>query len=252
MQDIMYQMYEWILVYYGDGLILIMAIVSFIYLFVHDKNIRNSIIFPSLFIVFLLLNPFLYQYFFGSRYWRYFWTIPSALIISLFVIRLIEKSKNRIYKISVFAAAVLLTSVLGTNVYLKGSFVKIENPYKISQSTCEVCNAILEIDKAPKCILATETLYTEARQYSGDIRLLYGRDVEGYIIGTTEEIKNIHLMMESEKPDYNYILSMASSEECDIIVNVEEKPIDDKLASEYGYKFMKSTNGYNIYYNSGI
>ena len=203
-------------------------------------------------VLFFILNPILFKYIFGTRYWRYFWAIPNVMIISLAVVSMIrytEKKAGKIFIIALFSVAVLL---LGTNAFTNGNYTKLQNKYKISDSTCAVCAAILEKDENPKCILGTDPLYTEARQYSGNIQLLYGRDAAGYIMGTKKEYENIHSMMESEEPDYNSILTVAYREKCDIIVNVENKPIADNIAYAYGYELLTNTNGYNIYYNQGL
>lgn len=244
------EMINWIKLYYGDAIFLTMAFFSYIYLFIYSSKIRTTIIYPSAFLLFLLLNPILYKIIFrAGRYWRFFWMLPNAIIIAAAITLIIKKSNNNIYKIIVLCLVSLFIVIKGTNVYQNAGFVKTQNYYKISANTLAVCDAILEKDKSPKCVMPS-TLFCEARQYSGDIELMYGRDVQGYIRGVSEDVRKVYEYMESDNPDYDYILSQSLEGGYGFVVTYDSKPIDDITLDKYGYKLINNVVGYNIYYNS--
>ena len=244
------EMINWIKTYYGDAIFLTMAVFSYIYIFVCFKKVRSLIIYPSAFILFLLLNPLLYKYIFkGGRYWRFFWMFPSIIMISVAITMLIKSSKTVYEKLIVSIVFVLLIVIKGTNVYQNGGFEKTDNLFKVNPETQAVCSVILEYDESPRCILPNP-IFCEARQYSGDIELMYGRDVQGYIMRAPDDIKKVYACMESEMPDYEYVLSKAFEGRYEFVVTKELKPVDDITLDKYGYNLIQNVDGYNIYYNS--
>lgn len=68
MQPIIY----WVNEYYGNRWYLLLAIVAYIYLFFATKESRRKIVYPSVLLAFLVLNPILYQYVYSKIiYWRF-------------------------------------------------------------------------------------------------------------------------------------------------------------------------------------
>ncbi len=244
------EMINWIKDYYGDAIFLTMALFSCAYLYVYSTKVKKAIIYPSAFILFLLLNPVLYKLIFkAGRYWRFFWMLPNAILIASAITFLVIKSEKKINKIIVIAIFSIFIVVKGTNVYQNAGFVKTQNMYKLSEDTVAVCDVILEYDSSPRCIMPS-TLFCEARQYNGNITLLYGRDVQGYIMGVSDDIRSVYSSMESETPDYSFILEKATDGGYGFVVTYDSKPIEDNVLDTYGYNIIQSTNGYKIYYNS--
>ena len=79
-----------------------------------------------------------------------------------------------------------------------------------------------------------------------------GRNGEGFINRATEDVQIMHAYMESDAPDYEYILSNAKDMGYNFIVNKDSRPIDESLSVKYGYGLIASTDGYNIYYNPSV
>ena len=244
------EMINWIKLYYGDAIFLTMAFFSYIYLYIYNSKIRKTIIYPSAFLLFLLLNPILYKFIFrAGRYWRFFWMLPNAIIIATAITLIAKKSDKRIHKVIVISLVTLFIIVKGANVYQNAGFVKAQNLYKVDANTQAVCDAILEYDKSPKCVMPS-TLFCEARQYSGDIELMYGRDVQGYIRGVSDDVRKVYESMESDNPDYDYILSQSLEGGYGFVITYDSKSIDDTILDKYGYNLINNVVGYNIYYNS--
>ena len=248
MVELWKEMTNWIYQYYGDQIFLIMAVGSYLYLFVHCKNTRRKLLYPLLLIVLCLLNPVFYKFIFSKgRYWRFFWTLPNVIVIAYVITEFIRKSKRKWEKASVLIAFVLLIVVKGTNVYKHGIFIKTQNEYKISQDTKNVCDMILSDSDNPKCVMPQE-LYCETRQYSGHIMQLYGRSAEGgYIIPIDEEQRKIYEELMQPQPDYEFILSKVYSYDCDYLVVTSDKSISNRLLDEYHCSHLADCGNYIIY-----
>ena len=77
------QMNDWLKLYYYDSGHWLLAAMSYLYLFASSKGIRRKLIWPTVLLVFLLMNPILYAKLYeGTRYWRWFWMIASAPVIA--------------------------------------------------------------------------------------------------------------------------------------------------------------------------
>ena len=196
MKDAISQIVYWYRLYYADGFFLIMAIFSYLYLFVHEKNSRKCFLYPVALLAFCVVNPALYWLVFRQIiYWRLFWVIPDAIIIAYAVTKMVQNSQRRTDKIIVLVIFAVFVLVKGTNVYKNGGFSVIQNLEKVSKPVEEVCAAMLEIEESPRCILPAPLL-SEARQYSGEIQSLYGRNVDGYIIPASGVQMEIYHAME--------------------------------------------------------
>lgn len=242
MSELWGAMRYWISEYYGDGIYLVLAAGAYLYLFVHCKETRKRMIYPMAFILFCLLNPILYRYVWErGRYWRFFWIFPNTPAIAYVATELIRRNEKKWEKIIVFVALAALIVLKGTNVFINGSFVPVQNRYKISQEAVEISKIVLKKKKKPLCVVPTE-LYSEVRQYSGKIKLLYGRDAEGYIIPADEDKRSIYAELNNPEPDYNYVLAKLLEYECNYLVVPSDKGIPQyylelyqcELCGEYG------------------
>ncbi len=239
----------WCETYYADGFFLTMTVASFFYLFVHEKESRKRLLYPVALLVFCVLNPILYYMMFHQIiYWRLFWVIPDAIIIAYALTRLVQSAGSRRERAVVLVMALAVVFVGGTNVYQNGDFVLIQNPEKVDRPVKEVCDLMLELDESPKCILPAPML-SQARQYSGQIRSMYGRNVEGYILDANEEQWSMYYEMESGAPNFNLILREASDKGYDFVVTYEQNEIKDSILERYQYREAGCLEGYRVYYS---
>lgn len=241
------EMMNWIKAYYGDCFILLLAMISYFYLFFRYKVSRRQIIYPVLLIIFLLLNPILYRYIYrANRYWRFFWMVPNGMIIALAVGKMIENARSRLLKSVVGSAFVGLVVLCGTNVYVNGGFTKVQNWSKVSRQTQEVCDYILTIDDHPRCIMP-DSIFTETRQYNGNIEQYYGRDAHGYIYAADEIRTSVYQSLASMEPDYEFVLSEANKAKIDFIVVENNKPIDTECLTKYDFEYVGAVDIFFIY-----
>ena len=244
--------YNWFLDYYADCVYLVFSILSAIYLMMKKRNQYKKIILPSIFLYVLVLNPVLYKFVFSSIvYWRLFWMIPNSFIIILAIGEILRKSNKISERIVICIGVISLVFLLGHSVFDGAKRGDEINRYRLSQETVDVGSIMIEYDETPKCIVPA-SLISSIRLYSGNIEPMYGRNAQGYINRASDEVLVMYNVMESENPDYDYVLTRAKHWGYNFVVNTQNKPIDETLLCYYGYELLKSIDGYNIYYNKNI
>lgn len=236
--------------YYGEGIFLILAIMSYVYLMIKCIDLRGKILYPIGLILFCIVNPILYKFIFSHIiYWRLFWIMPDAIIIALAAVKLMQECSGRVKKsilLTVYAAIIIL---LGQNAFTHAEYIMVENQYKISAETIEICDIILEISDEPRCIMP-ESIFSEVRQYSGDIEMMYGRNADEYISEISGPYKAIYKLMESDSPNYETILAKAEFDGYNFVVCEEAKPIEQSLLDIYGFEEVDRTKENIVYYDT--
>ncbi len=243
--------------HYGDRAILILLILSGVYLFAEAEDIRKKILFPTIVTCILIFNPLFQRYLSGRTvYWRMIWVIPETMIIAFAFVKMLQKIHKRLAMLVMAAFLMLVVMFFGTNVYHAAGFSKNEMSvkamcYKINPAVIHIADAMLKYDDKPGCIVPQD-LYTELRQYNGNIEMAYGRDMESYIETKTGEDDAVYEQMESLTPDYSIVCDAAVYCNYDFIVTYADRPINEKLISKYNYKEIAKTDGKIIYYNSDV
>lgn len=250
MIEILNNILNYIYMYYGEGIFLILAIMSYVYLIVKSHDLRGKILYPIGLILFCIVNPILYKLVFSHIiYWRLFWIMPDAIIISLAAVKLLQECGGRLRKISLISVYIVIIVLLGQNAFTNAEYVRIENQYKISAETVEICDIILEVSDEPKCIMP-ESIFTEVRQYSGVIEMMYGRNADEYISDILISDKVIFEFMESDYPNYETILAKAVFDGYNFLVCEVSKPIEQSLLDIYGFEEIARTKENIVYYYS--
>ena len=106
--------------YYGHRKFLLLAVICAIILFIFDKNIREKFIIPLSIIVFVVVNPILYEtVFYQVVYRRLFWMFSDLILVSLAVMFVLKKIKNEYIKYFCFLIMCISIVVLGKYQYNK-------------------------------------------------------------------------------------------------------------------------------------
>ncbi len=249
MTEAMQSIIGWYQTYYADGFYLVMALFSYIYLFAHCPELRKRFLVPMALVMFLVLNPLLYQYVYSDNliYWRLFWMFPTGILIALAAVTMVKYSKGTVSKGFVLVGICALIVIKGANVYTERGFEPITNAEKVPEEVKEICDIMLELEENPRCIMP-ETLFCDVRQYSGKIEMMYGRDVQNYIIPNWDVERYAFGLMESETPDYSWILLYANQEDYSFVVTYGDRPIEPEVLSEYGYVRQQYSGNYYIYW----
>ena len=244
---------EYIKDYYRGSILLLLTICAVVILLLMEKELRRALIYPLILIVLVIVNPLLYHFVFRRIiYWRLFWMVPNGLLIATAVTKLLERKKCRIIGVIVLALVCLLVVCKGNNVYKSGVLTGKQNDHKIPQNTKAVCEALFKYDPKPNCIMPIE-LAVEAREYSGEIMNLYGRNYYAEYITEIEGFdKRIADEMIAEQPDYEYVLFYAKEKGRQFVITREKSPIEAQLQERYGYWYRENVNGYHIYYCENV
>lgn len=249
MEEGMDQIVYWFQEYYNDSIFLVLAIVSYIYLFVYEKKERKRFLYPIALLIFCVVNPLLYFLVFHQIiYWRLFWVIPNTLVVAYAVTKLVQASRKVKDKILVLGVILLLLGLNGKNVYQSVNFRMIQNPEKVGQGTKEVCDIMLELEESPRCILPMPML-CQARQYSGEIRSMYGRNVQGFILDANENQWGMYFEMEKGDVNFDYVFGQASALGYEFVVTYKKNEVEKSVLNVYNYREIGDLEHYRIYYS---
>lgn len=238
----------WYTAYFSDGFYLVLALFSYIYLFVHCSELRKRFLIPIGVIMFIVFNPLLYKYVYSKIiYWRLFWMFPTGILIALAAVKMVKNSQGRWVKGLVLVAFCGLIVIKGTNIIIDRGFGKIQNPEKVPGTVKEICDMMLELEETPRCIMP-EALFCDVRQYSGEIEMMYGRNVVGYISLATEADSRTWWEMENDTPNYEIVLRNASEKRYQFVITYRDHPIGQDVLDLYGYEDIGYEGDYYIYY----
>lgn len=243
---------EWFNLYYADGVFLGLAVLSYLYLFVHCKDSRKKFLYPIALMIFCAVNPILYYFVFHRIiYWRLFWMFPDAIIIAYAVTTFLKKCDKVWEKTIVLGVFIVFVIAGGKNVYKNGGFQSVKNWEKVPEKVEIICDLILEQDETPHVILSYD-LYSDARQYAPQISMMYGRNADNYLFDIWEEDRNIALTLREDSPDYDLVLEAAQKRGYNFVVVKERQEANKSVLRKYSYQELARAAGYIIYYNDEI
>ena len=243
--------------YFGSSSIIIYLYIGcLIYLCFCGKRTRRLIVYPSVIFTLVIINPICYGLIWtkliGYAFWRMIWMIPIIPVIACAVLNIDYYIKSKWSTIALMILLLLGISKRFENIYdMDNMYVKVSNPYKLPDSTIEIGKIILEYDKEP-VIIAPASQYCYLRQYSGDIKQVFGRNAEWFIgIYNSNPVwwELISLTVDNGGDTIRYI-ELANEFGADYIVlpdNHSFKEIDKQ-----GYNIIANCSGYVMYQKIGM
>lgn len=210
------------------------------------KGRRVRFLIPSLLVTIVIVNPVFYKYWTNLglyAYWRILWIIPVIPVLGAVIPSLTERIRKNLLKgiaVAVGSGAVIIA---GSFLYSGpgGSFVKAANAAKLPKNVVEIADRLLELDESPRVVLQ-HPLGVYMRQYSGEIEQLYGRDLDGYILGAKADARNVYNAL-SENNMSAVATTMANDQYEYLIVNAGR----EEVLSEPEYEAIDKTEDYEIY-----
>lgn len=247
------EMFQFLQGYYNNGIVLWIYVVSFLtIMFWGGKRLRKLIGWPALALMIIVFNPFFYRYVwqkcFYYGYWRIFWLFPVALVIGAAAIVWYEKIKQQKKQFIFLLVLIFFIGCNGKNMFAKQMFyTDTRNVYKLPQEAIDVADALLEFDTEPRAVMCSE-LYSYVRQYSTDIKLMYGRNVEGYIGGRNDKSieMSIHLQKQ-EYDDWQRVADMMRQEQYKYLVVPQTEKCSEEYMKQFAFTLLKSVDGYMIF-----
>lgn len=243
------EIFNYIQRYINNSPILIFYIASLLFLCFRGRKNRGMLVYPSIVLLLVILNPWLYGHIWikliDYAFWRMLWMIPVLPVIAVAVIELAGLLKKEWLSYIAVVACIAVILLSGNIIYRQDKvFVKAQNAYKLPQECIDVADRILEYNSNPT-VIAPSSLYCYLRQYNGNINLLYGRDVDGYILPSNDSVIGEINGMMRVGGDTERFAQLAREKNVDFII----LPWDSALGMSdgYGYRNVCAVDGYNIY-----
>lgn len=256
MLDILREEYEFFVSYSGNSLIMVLYVLSLIYIGCAGKEMRRKLLYPSLLLMFVILNPFFYTYIWkrllDNVFWRMMWMFPVVPCIAYAAAGILGRIRRWWLRALVCVGMMAVVAVSGQFIYADNTvFVEATNYYKLPQEVVDIADRICQLDDSPR-VAAPRTLYCYLRQYNQNISLMYGRNAEGYISAISDIDQRVAKEIESDAPDYDYVFMNAAYEGCNFVITYAGKVVPEEVLSTYGYVPYISMYNYVIYANTGL
>lgn len=253
MWDTWKEMLQFFQGYYNNGIIIYIYFLGLLSIMLFGKkDLRKLIGWPTLFLMMLVFDPIFYQYVwqkcFHYGYWRIFWIFPLAVVISVATIVWIHKIRTRKLQTLFLVFMIILIACNGENMFSKKLFyTNTQNVYKLPKEAIDVSDALLELDAEPRTVMCNG-LYSYVRQYSTDIKMMYGRNAEGYIDGYND--KSIELsanLKDLENANWNRVAEVMRQEQYKYLVIPENENCSEEYMKQFAFILLKQVDGYNIF-----
>lgn len=237
----------------GNGIYMVLLLAAICYIVRKEKDKKSFCVWLPVAVLIFFFNPIsillIYRFLWGT-YWRILWLIPIVPVIAYAGTKLIMQRPKLMQKILVFIVSAVIIAVCGTNMYSGRNFQKKENYFKIPTAAIDVSQHIIKYAGTwyPTVIVPNE-LYCYIRQYTSEIRLLYGRDAEGYMGGVGSDIEEVYQQMSSTEPDCELIGRVAQEYEVNIVIfnsRFHNLPDADTM-KEYGLYYGGPVGDYIFY-----
>lgn len=238
----------------GTGYYMILLLVATAYIIWKKKENRQFAVWVPIVIVILFFCPItillIYQQFMWGTYWRMLWMIPVVPVLAYVGVELICKRQKLLERVLVFLVVACIFVCSGKLMYTKERFQPKENFFKIPTAAIDIAQHVINYsgDWYPT-IIAPNELYCYIRQYTSKIRLLYGRDAEGYMGGVADEIEAVYKEMSKQQPDCRYIGEMAIKYDVNVVIfNTKFHQLPDyEEMKEYGLYYGGPVGDYMFY-----
>lgn len=251
MQESFLSIYGYFKDYFGSSIMMMMLYgIALIWIVIQHKYYRRIIGIPAVILAVIIFNPWFYtkiwQKLMGYGYWRAFWLFPVAIIIPTAVVLVTRKNKYHILFVVILA---LLVVCNGKNVYKKGMFYQdTNNAFKLPQEAIDVADALLQLNEEPRAVVCDE-LYCYIRQYKSEIKLMYGRDWEGYIKKSSDDVYAVAWHVRYlQTADWNYISSEMKKKRYQYLVIPDSDDYEIDNLKKYGFLLIEQVDNYNIFY----
>ena len=270
-------MIEWI-VAEGTGHYYFFAFpICLIILLIILKKRRVSFLVPSIIITVVIVNPWFYKIWnnYGLyAYWRILWIIPVIPVVAAVAPAITEKIGYRktdcddnnfddkktimqtksisIKKCLIIICCVSLIILGGSFVYALGSDGQFsfpaENSAKLPEYVVQIADRLLSDKEHPR-IIAEDPIGVYIRQYTGEINILFGRDIRGYILNASSTAKEINKKLASN--EFGPISEFMLNDNYDYLVINDTIGTRKQQMIANGFELVDTIAGYGIYKPQG-
>ena len=231
--------------YYANQKYFVLFLIALLFIFIKEKQKTNQtfLIYYSMVILIILLNPIFVWLIFKmipqSVYYRFLWTIPFGIIQAYFGVRLMDNINTHLKKNIIAISFILIIIYSGAFVYNNLTFEKVNNWHKLPEEYIQVTQIVKDIPLDNKKAMVSTDLVGYIRQFDASIKLAYPRrpyaDYQMYPI-----VKYYNA------GDVKNLVSQCQQNDINIIVYDNSIPLTIS-PSHYGYDLYAQTEHYDIY-----
>lgn len=174
-----------------------------------------------------------------STYSRFAWCLLVLPVIAYVMTNIIERAKER-RRVWYFVLAVVVIMCCGSWIYTSENFVKADNAYKLSNHTIEISDYLVK-NCRDDVVYTDESLTCEIRQYTSEVKLLYGRSGGG----PGEGINTRYARCSHE--EFGFYLEEITAIGCTVVVLDSSVPDAEEVFEMNGWKVIWANGTYNIY-----
>lgn len=232
----------------GNGFYFVLLLCSILLLLFSMKKSEKKIMLVCypLFCLLVFFCPIWLVYFMkqkdGEILYRILWLVPIGTILCFAFVESCGKIKGKARHF-LFVMAVFILVLGGDFIYNNSMFSKSENEYHIPQTVVDICDEIIVPGREIRACFPDEFV-NYVRQYTAVVFMPYGRST--FLSGSNQEHKKIKELVNAEVLD-----SCKLSEELRATMTpyliVSEQKIFSENIEKYGFKYVKSIDGYDIY-----
>ncbi|MBO6259571.1 MAG: hypothetical protein J6N47_01960 [Lachnospiraceae bacterium] len=238
--------------YAGTGFLLILYALSYVYLFIAEKDDRKRTFFiwiPTVLWLVFMLPPVRWLFIklidSGDTYYRMLWMIPISATTAHAVAKL--SSRYRLIGLAAVSAVIVLC---GSSVYnAKAGEVNIvsaaQNPYHIPDEAIDVVELVKKTDEGHKIrAVMPEEMTFYVRQYDTDVYLAFGREmVMGFPVAN-----GMYEVMSATPVDVWELIRKGRERLVSAYVFGKYQVLSDD-PEEYGLIKLGETENYKVYYD---
>lgn len=224
--------------------------VCLLILFILLRSRRLRFVVPGLLMSLVIVNPLFYRYWDALdlyAYWRMLWVVPVVSVVAGVVPAITEKTRETGVKANIVVVGVALIAFGGTFLYsgAGGAFTfPASNAVKLPEYVIEVAEYLEALEDSPRAVVQYP-IGTYLRQYTGDIDIMYGRNIDGYIQRASKEAQTVHSQLIDPEGDLELVATILANEGFDYLVLDDTDRMDDLW--EEDFQLLDRVAGYGVY-----
>ncbi len=247
----MLKILNYIKMYVDGSPIMYMYLIGLVFLCFRGKDKRRMIVYPSIILMVIIFNPWLYGYVWIKlieyAFWRMLWMIPVLPVIGCAVVELAGVIKKEWMMYAITIAFMVVVYVTCGNIYkIDGTFKKTSNGYKLPQECVDIGHIILLNEEEP-VVLAPKSVYSHLRQYDGEIGLVFGRDAEGYILPISDsELLELNTLIHEGTGDIDRFTQLIDNKGVNVVVLKQGHEFGNM--ENYGFDVIYEADSHMVYH----
>ncbi len=242
--------FEIIKLYSGNATFMLMFVLSLVYLWVFEKDRIKKSVLVVLSVIMLVLFVFpLFSYIFMDKfgeegtYYRFLWLVPTAIVSSYTILKILERFKNKFVKIGAFTFVVICIYIGGVNMYEAPVFYKAENAYELPQCVIDMCDDMMITEGREYEAVFPDAILQYPRLYTTFITMPYGFETLQFGKGAHSEL---HDEMVKDEIDVEYLCALCEGKHIHYIVLNQNKTLNGSF-DNCNYEFAGSYGNYDMY-----